>query len=306
MSQPQFPLNPNINRQDAINQVISSISSEELALSHIINAEGEKIQYAIGTLPGLVGGATITDVIDINNSAGNMLGTVLENQIVLNGKLSQALQASVILGPDGPEGPTGPAGSDTGPAGPTGPMGIIGLIGPTGLPGPVGSMGDIGPTGSTGPTGATGVTGATGAPAPTPPPTATAGFAANTAGGLIAVVVAGTNISFPSVQLLSSDITLGSSNTLFTVNTAGYYRISYHVNTTAAVLLGTRLVINGGNVPQTIVPPVLALSMFYNEVQVSLTAGSTIQLQMYAPLIAGAATLLGSSLGASMMIIRLS
>jgi hypothetical protein len=306
MSQPQFPLNPNINRQNAINQVISSISSEELALSHIINAEGEKLQYAIGTLPGLVGGATITDVIDVNDSAGSMLGTVLENQIVLNGKLSQALQAPVILGADGPIGPTGPAGSDTGPAGPTGPIGTAGPTGPAGLPGPVGRQGSTGPIGPTGPTGATGVTGTTGAAAPTPPPTATAGFAANTAGGLITVIVAGTNIAFPSVQLLSADITIGSSNTLFTVNTAGFYRISYHVNTTAAVLLGTRLVINGGNVSQSIVPPVLALSMFYNEIQVSLTAGSTIQLQMYAPLIAGAATLLGGSLGASMMIIRLS
>ena len=146
MSQPQFPLNPNINRQNAINQVISSISSEELALSHIINAEGEKLQYAIGTLPGLVGGATITDVIDVNNSAGNMLGTVLENQIVLNGKLSQALQAPVILGADGPTGPTGPAGPDTGPTGPTGPIGTAGPTGPGGLPGPVGRLGSTGPT----------------------------------------------------------------------------------------------------------------------------------------------------------------
>lgn len=305
MSQPQFPSTPDLSRPSAINQVISSIASEELALSHIINTEGEKIQYAMGALPGLVGGSTITDVLDINNSAGNMLNTVLENQIVLTGKLSEALQAPVLLGATGPTGPIGPTGSDIGPTGPAGPQGAAGPTGPEGLPGPVGAMGITGSTGLAGAAGPAGPTGAAGALAPTPPPSATAGFAANTAGGLITVLVVGTNLSFPSTQLLSPDITLTSGNTLFTINTTGLYRISYHVNTTAAVLLGTRLVINGGNISQSTIPPALSLSQFYNEIEVSLTAGATIQLQMYAPLLAGAATLLGGGTGASMMIIRL-
>lgn len=287
MSQPQFPSTPDLSRQNAINQIVSSIASEELALSHIINTEGEKTQYAIGSLPGLVGDSTITDVLDVNNSTGNMLGTVLENQIVLAGKLSSALRAPVFLGATGPTGPTGPTGSDIGPTGPSGPVGITG---------PTGFAGDVGEAGVTGPAGAA---------APTPPPSATAGFAANTAGGLISVLVAGTNLSFPSAQLLSPDITLTSGNTLFTINTTGLYRISYHVNTTAAVALGTRLVINGGNIAQSTIPPALTLSQFYNEIEVSLTSGATVQLQMYAPLIVGAATLLGGSIGASMMIIRL-
>lgn len=153
--------------------------------------------------------------------------------------------------------------------------------------------------------GTAGITGPTGDAAPLPPPTATSAFAANTAGGLISVLVTGTNISFPSVQLLSPDITLTNGNTLFTVNTAGLYRISYHINATAALLLGTRLVVNGANIPQSIVPPAIALSQFYNEIEISLPIGATVQLQMYAPLLVGAATLLGNSLGASMMIIRL-
>lgn len=251
-----------------------------------------------------MGGSTIADVLDVNDSAGNMLNTVLENQIVLTGKLSSALQAPVLLGATGPTGPTGPTGSDIGPTGPTGPAGAAGPAGPEGLPGPVGAMGITGPTGPAGAAGATGITGPAGAAAPTPPPSATAGFAANTAGGLITVLVAGTNLSFPSTQLLSPDITLTSGDTLFTINTTGLYRISYHVNTTAAVALGTRLVINGGNIPQSTIPPALALSQFYNEIEVSLTAGATVQLQMYAPLLVGAATLLGGGIGASMMIIR--
>lgn len=305
MSKPQFPSTPDLDRQSAINQIISSIASEELALSHIINAEGEKIQYAVGTLPGLTESPTVEDVLDINNSAGNLLGAVLENQIVLTGKLSEALKAPVFPGPAGPAGPIGPKGPDMGPQGPAGPVGAIGPEGPEGLPGPVGDVGPAGPAGSAGAEGEVGIIGPAGVPAPTPPPTATAGFAANTAGGLITVIVAGTNISFPSTQLLSPDITLTNGNTLFTVNTPGLYRISYHINTTAAVGLGTRLVISGGNIPQSTIPPALALSQFYNEIEVSLSSGATIQLQMYALLIAGAATLLGGGAGASMMIIRL-
>lgn len=125
MSLPQFPSTPDLDRQSAINQVISSISSEELALGHIINTEGEKIQYAVGSLPGLVGGSTVGDVLDINNSAGDMLSTVMENQIILTGKLSEALQAPVFLGAAGPAGPAGPQGSDVGPAGPTGPVATV-------------------------------------------------------------------------------------------------------------------------------------------------------------------------------------
>jgi len=284
MSLPQFPSTPDLNRQDAINQIVSSIASEELALSHVINTEGEKIQYAIGSLPGLENSATVAEVNDINDSSSNALGAVLENQIVLSGKLTQAMQAPVLYGPVGPTGPIGPTGADTGAAGPAGPDG---------------------PDGPAGPTGETGPAGPTGPPAPTPPPSATAGFAANTSGGLITVLLGGTDIAFPNVQLFSPDMTLTGGNTTVTVNTAGLYRVSYHVNTTAAVLLGTRLVINGGILTQSMVPPALTLSQFYNEIEVNLAQGSTIRLQMYAPVITGVATLLSGSLGASLMIIRL-
>jgi hypothetical protein len=305
MSSPQFPSTPNIDRQDAINQIVSSIASEELALSHVINTEGEKIQYAIGSLPGLEDSATVTEVNEINDSSSNALNAVLENQIVLSGKLTQAMQAPVLYGPAGPAGPAGPTGSAAGDTGPAGPMGAAGPIGPEGLPGAVGPAGADGADGPAGPDGETGLTGSAGPPAPTPPPTATAGFAANTNGGLITVLLGGTDITFPSVQLFSPDITLTGGNTTVTVNTAGLYRISYHVNTTAAVLLGTRLIINGGIVTQSIVPPALTLSQFYNEIEVNLTPGNTIRLQMYAPLITGVATLLNNSLGASLMLIRL-
>ena len=53
MSMPSFPPNgADMTREDALTMIVASIAMEELALSHILNAEGEKLQYILGTLPG--------------------------------------------------------------------------------------------------------------------------------------------------------------------------------------------------------------------------------------------------------------
>lgn len=100
MSQPNIPnITPNITltRDDVVNLILASIAFEELGLAHIINAEGEKIQYALGTLPGIPGptGVTLQDVLDINASTQSMLETVFKKEMILEAKLRDTLR---ILG----------------------------------------------------------------------------------------------------------------------------------------------------------------------------------------------------------------
>ena len=154
--------------------------------------------------------------------------------------------------------------------------------------------------GSTGATGATGPAGAAG-----PNPTATAGFAANTQGSSILVVLGGTAVALPDAQVLSPDITVNAGNTVFTVAEAGTYQISYHVNTTLALLMGTRLVINGVNSVPSTINPAISTSNFENQIKVTLPANSTITLELFTAIV-GTAILVGGGAGASLTIIRLS
>jgi hypothetical protein len=112
MSQPSFPtISPPITRDEAINMILSSIAMEELGLSHIINAEGEKLQYILGTIPGISGPpATVSDVLSANESVRGVLESAAQNQLFLNAKMQNALNSSVLQGPTGATGPTGPTG----------------------------------------------------------------------------------------------------------------------------------------------------------------------------------------------------
>ncbi|GED61371.1 hypothetical protein ABER61_16240 [Brevibacillus formosus] len=138
MSQANIPnITPlfTITQSQVVNLLLASIALEELGLSHIINAEAEKLQYVLGTLPGLTGPpATISDLLNVNSSVVNTLREITKKDILLNNKLNSVLTASFI------DSLTGPTGA-------------------TGLPGGTGATGAIGVTGATG---ATGITGATG------------------------------------------------------------------------------------------------------------------------------------------------
>ncbi len=94
MSMPSFPPNgADLTREEALTMIIASIAMEELALSHILNAEGEKLQYILGTLPGAKPCACPQDVLAVNKSVASLLDVVAQNQMLLKGKLEKVLEA---------------------------------------------------------------------------------------------------------------------------------------------------------------------------------------------------------------------
>lgn len=363
MSQPSLPsISPPITREDALNMILLSIAMEELGLSHIINSEGEKIQFILGTLPGLSDGPpSIEDVLNVNNSVLSLIDSIAQNQLILSSKMDAVLSSPALLGPTGPNGPTGPTGPEEGATGATGPTGATGSVGSTGPVGPIGPTGAIGTAGSTGPTGSvglqgnagatgatgsngpTGPTGATGPTGPTGPdgaigntgatgangsigslgnqgslgsigatgptgapgpnPTATAAFASNTIGSTIIVALGGTLVALPSSQVLSPNITVNGANTVFTINTAGLYRLSYNVSTTLSLLMGSRLIINGSANLASTIPANIARLNFKNEIDINLGVGATVSLQLFG--LIGAAVLPNNSAGATLMIVRI-
>lgn len=95
MSMPNIPdIKPEITlkREEAINLLLTSIALEEIGLSHIINAEGEKIQYFIKEHS--VG---LEDVLRINRSVEIMLRNVIKNQMLLQFKLEDILRLEEMM-----------------------------------------------------------------------------------------------------------------------------------------------------------------------------------------------------------------
>jgi hypothetical protein len=95
LSLPAFPDKPEgYTVEDSIAQILTSIAMEEIGLSHIINAEGEKIQYLLGTLPGSGAYApTVGELLTVNESVRDTLNAVTANQMFLYGKMMSALNA---------------------------------------------------------------------------------------------------------------------------------------------------------------------------------------------------------------------
>ena len=111
MSLPQFTdLPEGFDIGKSICQILTSIAMEEVGLSHIINAEGEKLQYVLGTLNTNAQPAapTIDQLLDVNESVMEMLQQVGFNQMFLNKKMSDALKAYYQYHTNDPQNPTDP------------------------------------------------------------------------------------------------------------------------------------------------------------------------------------------------------
>lgn len=81
MSMPKIECT-HIDKCCAANSLLQSIALEETAISHILNAEGEKLQKAIA-----MHNCTQKDLICINKSVEDMVDKITALEIVLKSKL---------------------------------------------------------------------------------------------------------------------------------------------------------------------------------------------------------------------------
>ena len=300
MSMPTFPKNdPPLTREGSLNEIISSIAAEELSLSHLLNVEGEKLQYVLGTMPGLDEAASLDEVMQVNKSVKDTLSGIMEQQMALTSKLGAVLKAPTLPGPEGPmgaEGPEGPEGPAEGEAGPDGPDG------------PDGAEGPAGPTGPTG--------------APGPNPTAIAAYAANTRGNSIGL---GDDdfIGFSDVSVVCPELFLGDSSSMlggksvFCPQKAGTYQISYRVTLSVPSVqpVGTRLSISSTDDYEGVIAPTVGARQFECTITLAVPESTTIELQAYSttPSIPGtgglpaldSVQLASGASGASMLVVRL-
>ena len=125
--------------------------------------------------------------------------------------------------------------------------------------------------------------------------------AVNTTGATIAVLLGGTVVPLPNAQVLDS-FTVNGSNETFTVPVAGTYMVTYRVSTTLALLMSSRVLLNGTALAGSTFAPVASVTSFTATTFATLAAGDTLQLQLFG--LAGAAVLQGGN-GASLTVIRL-
>jgi hypothetical protein len=74
-----------------ITNMIASIALVEAGISHILNAEGEKIQKAVGNVTDGADGTTLAELIQINNSVQGMVDSTAKLEEALQAKLDSVL-----------------------------------------------------------------------------------------------------------------------------------------------------------------------------------------------------------------------
>ncbi|TBL75290.1 hypothetical protein [Paenibacillus thalictri] len=89
MSLPNIPnITPEIhlNREEAIHLLLTSIAMEEIGISHILNAEGEKIQHVLNQCP------SIYEIVQINKSVERLIEDLIIKEMLLFMKLQTVLE----------------------------------------------------------------------------------------------------------------------------------------------------------------------------------------------------------------------
>jgi hypothetical protein len=99
MTYPNIPnISPliSITTEQTIPLLLSSIALEELALAHIMNAEAEKLQLVLGTLPGATplspAEVSLEDLLAVNTSVQRTLRDVIMKEMLLEFKFENILE----------------------------------------------------------------------------------------------------------------------------------------------------------------------------------------------------------------------
>ncbi len=90
VSMPNIPdIRPDIEltREQVAHLLLASIAMEELGLAHILNAEGEKLQKAVGD-PQL----SMEERLGVNEAVERMLRTLIRKELLLQMKLDAVLK----------------------------------------------------------------------------------------------------------------------------------------------------------------------------------------------------------------------
>ena len=90
MSVPQFPKKGSMmTRDEAINAILISIANEEMALAHIMNAESEKIRYAINCAKEKgCGEVELQEILAVNESVARLIEKIIDLETILKNKLA--------------------------------------------------------------------------------------------------------------------------------------------------------------------------------------------------------------------------
>ncbi len=83
MSMPSIACNPNpVSMRQAVTDLLESIALEETAMSHILNAEGEKLQKALAMEE-----IDFSQMMEVNESVANMVNVIGGLENILKEKL---------------------------------------------------------------------------------------------------------------------------------------------------------------------------------------------------------------------------
>lgn len=254
MSIPGIPnIDPKITitRDDAVNLLLSAMAMEQLSLTQILAAEGDKIKYALGTLPGAgyESDVTMDELMTIDTSVKETLDTAIRLEMLLQSRLETLLQLPERSEERGPV-PSYP--------------GLV--VSKTSEEDEVEEIETANTDFGASELGSTSM--------------AINGFGANTRGAILRVVKEGIPIPLSDNQVLQGIFT-DEEHTAFIVPADGNYLITYVIQITEALPIHARIMINEEPYLPTVIASNGELASFTNTVLAPLAAGDAIALQLY-------------------------